>query len=478
VHDLLHSRKGIALPEKHGLYLAVTRHKARLVAELTRARLRRGCTTIDALRSEVESYSDDPQSSAYRHPRWIRVNTLRSSLQEQLEGTFANYRQTRNIADLTKPTIMENVVYIDEHIPNLLAIPARCDLSKSPPYREGKLIYQDKASCFPAYLLDPLAAAGDIIDACSAPGNKTTHLAAITSSSNLDGIDKINIFACEKDPIRSITLSKMVNLACADKLVSIKPRQDFLRLDPHAKEYADVTCLLLDPSCSGSGIVGRDETTVSIHLPGAANAEFSGPRGKKRKRHTKEPAVAVRPALPLQNEVDEENFVENVGEGEKLQARLSALSDFQLRLLKHAMEFPAAKRITYSTCSIHDEENEHVVVQALVSDVALNRAWRIMRRNEQVEGLSKWHIRGSTPAVKKASQSSTSGEMKDTCEDIAEGCIRCSKDSEDGTMGFFVAGFVRDLSSNDEDANGINDGHDDIGEDEEEWNGFSEDDQP
>jgi 25S rRNA (cytosine2278-C5)-methyltransferase len=477
VHDLLLSRKGIALPEKHGLYLAITRHKSRLVAELTRARLRRGCTTIDALRSEVESRSDDPQSSTYRHPRWIRVNTLRSSLQEQLEGTFANYRQTRNITDLTKPTIMENVVYMDEHIPSLLAIPARCDLSKSPPYREGKIIYQDKASCFPAYLLDPSAAAGDIIDACSAPGNKTTHLAAITSSSNLNEVTKRNIFACEKDPIRSTTLSKMVNLAGADEIVSVRAPQDFLRLDPHAKGFGGVSCLLLDPSCTGSGIVGRDETTSTIHLPGAVDGEFSRPRGKKRKRYSQEPAVAVQPARSLQDE-DDENIAESVGEGEKLQARLSALSDFQLRLLKHAMEFPAAKRITYSTCSIHDEENEHVVVQALMSEVALNRGWRIMRRDEQVQGLRKWHIRGSIPAVKKASQSSTSGEVQDTCEDIAEGCIRCVKDSEDGTMGFFVAGFVRDLNSHHEDANGLNDGHDNIGEDEEEWNGFSEDEQP
>jgi 25S rRNA (cytosine2278-C5)-methyltransferase len=47
-------------------------------------------------------------------------------------------------------------------------------------YQGGKLILQDKASCFPALVLSPDTDDSVVaLDATSAPGNKTTHLSAI-----------------------------------------------------------------------------------------------------------------------------------------------------------------------------------------------------------------------------------------------------------------------------------------------------------
>lgn len=68
----------------------------------------------------------------------------------------------------------------DEHIPNLLLFPPDTQFVNDPLYQEGKIILQDKASCFPAYVLSPPANKGTVaIDATAAPGNKTSHLAAL-----------------------------------------------------------------------------------------------------------------------------------------------------------------------------------------------------------------------------------------------------------------------------------------------------------
>lgn len=50
---------------------------------------------------------------------------------------------------------------------------------------------------------------------------------------------------------------------------------------------------------------------------------------------------------------------------EKEQARLASLASFQLRCLNHALRFLSLKRLVYSTCSIHKQENEEVVAACL-----------------------------------------------------------------------------------------------------------------
>lgn len=50
---------------------------------------------------------------------------------------------------------------------------------------------------------------------------------------------------------------------------------------------------------------------------------------------------------------------------EEIQSRLASLAAFQLRCLNHGLRFPRLKRLVYSTCSIHSQENEEVVAACL-----------------------------------------------------------------------------------------------------------------
>jgi len=82
---------------------------------------------------------------------------------------------------LTSPACCSKGFAIDEHIPDLLAFNPAVQFREDPSYKTGKVILQDKASCFSAFVLspprnDPNAV---VIDATAAPGNKTSHLSAL-----------------------------------------------------------------------------------------------------------------------------------------------------------------------------------------------------------------------------------------------------------------------------------------------------------
>jgi 25S rRNA (cytosine2278-C5)-methyltransferase len=419
VHDFLLAKGGIALPASHGLRATIDRHKSRLNAEFTRARLRRKCSSVDALKQQVEAslYANS------QHPRWIRVNTLKTTLEKQLSTTLKDHQKAGSVHQVLSGS--GKLVYVDEHIPNLVAVSPRFDFARCPAYKSGQIILQDKASCFPAYLLDPKPSEGDVIDGCAAPGNKTTHAAAILKSQCPDR-DKAGgiIHAFEKDARRAKTLDKMVKLAGSEDFTEIHQGQDFLKVDPLDATYANVAAILLDPSCSGSGIVGRDDMP-ELHLPnvdGNTPSNQAAPSSKKRKRPDEEPDHVL---------IDDDGKTTVVSSEQDLEARLEALSSFQLTILLHAFSFPAARKITYSTCSVHAAENEQVILKALQSDIGKRRGWRVLPREAQVSGMQAWPVRGQIEACDGDNQ-------------VAESCIRTYKDDGRGVMGFFVAAFMRD----------------------------------
>jgi 16S rRNA C967 or C1407 C5-methylase (RsmB/RsmF family) len=83
----------------------------------------------------------------------------------------------------------------------------------------------------------------DVIDACSAPGNKTVQLAELTP--------KGRVFAYEKDRRRFELLKKTVAKYNASNI--LPKNSDFLQLTKVGK-FRRVKFILLDPSCSGSGM--------------------------------------------------------------------------------------------------------------------------------------------------------------------------------------------------------------------------------
>jgi putative methyltransferase len=60
-------------------------------------------------------------------------------------------------------------------------------------------------------------------------------------------------------------------------------------------------------------------------------------------------------------------------------------------LLDQLISVTSVKKIVYSTCSIHPEEDEQVVMKALASKEAKAKGWTLAPRSQV---LPKWHRRG------------------------------------------------------------------------------------
>ncbi|KAK5276031.1 hypothetical protein LTR40_012144, partial [Exophiala xenobiotica] len=217
------------------------------------------------------------------------------------------------------------------------------------------------------------------------------------------------------------------------KNVTVLAEQDFLSIDPQDVRFKNITHLLLDPSCSGSGIVGREDIPT-LALPEDPKAQKSriastARTSKKRKRDQAESKVEVSSTEPLDAEETKDISVD--------QTRLQKLAALQTRIVEHALAFSAALRVTYSTCSVHVEENEGVVSRVLSSEVAKSRGWRVLWRREQVAGLRSWRHRGIPNSITDRDEDST------LTQEELEACIRCYPEDDEGTMGFFVCAFAR-----------------------------------
>lgn len=396
-------------------------------------------------------------------PRYVRVNKLKATTEEVVKLL----KETNNqpLSEKSKGENDENTnnknnhnfdIYQDAHIPDLLVIPPKTSIQwhESELVTAGKVILQDKSSCFSALALvhgsEKLIKGvesngdgksndnvGDYIDATAAPGNKTLHLAALiyddimkrsageqprtTKKNNNKKRNKnkdVKVFAFDRSSARiSILKNRVTDLAPSVLLnddeiknkhnkkitkreginssfpVDICPiHQDFLKVDPNDTKYKNVKSILLDPSCSGSGIVNSPDRIVDA----TANNSNTKDDGETK--------------------------------------RIESLSNFQLVALKHAMSFPQCERIVYSTCSIHQRENEDVVA------AAMNETNETLMADDGDDDGMKWEL-VSPLALKHWKRRGF--EVDDLTKEQSDCLIRVNGMDGDDTNGFFVSLFER-----------------------------------
>ncbi|MBT9312948.1 16S rRNA (cytosine(967)-C(5))-methyltransferase [Leptothoe kymatousa TAU-MAC 1615] len=159
----------------------------------------------------------------------LRVNRLRSSIDQVM-------------AALTDHGLM---VQPHEQIPHALRIVgATGNIRQLPGYDEGWWMVQDSSAQLVSYLVDPQPGE-TIIDACGAPGGKTTHLAELMG-------DQGRVLGCDRTSSR---LNKICQNAKRLQLNTIETVMGDSRQQPKFQGIADR--VLLDVPCSGLGTLHR-----------------------------------------------------------------------------------------------------------------------------------------------------------------------------------------------------------------------------
>ncbi len=219
----------------------------------------------------------------------LRVNPLRTSL-EEVE------------AALTSAGVSFQRV---PHLPQALRLMSNAGpIQNLPGYNEGWWTVQDSSAQLVSHLLDPQP--GEVvIDACAAPGGKTTHIAELMR-------DEGKIFACDRTSSRLVKLQKNAQRL---KLQSIEISTGDSRNMPQFENTAHR--VLLDAPCSGLGTLHRH-----------ADARW---------RQTPE--------------------------------TVEELSLLQKQLLAHTSSLVKQDGVlVYSTCTLHPKENEDVVSSFLAEN--------------------------------------------------------------------------------------------------------------
>ncbi|KAK0409305.1 hypothetical protein QR680_004466 [Steinernema hermaphroditum] len=319
---------------------------------------------VEELDAKGEGWvQEEPREAPVQIPRYARVNAIKWSMEDAEENLTKEQWVLKKMENGESPEgfrkavaeMTEELVYFDPHIDYLLVFHPNTQIHNYWMVTEGYLILQDKASCLPAFLAEPTPYT-HVFDICSAPGMKTSHLAAILNNQG-------KVWAIDKANDRFEIMKSMLDRAGVT--IASPFCGDFLKVDVNDKKFKKVKTAVVDPPCSGSGIVKRMDNLL--------------------------------------------------GAEPKNQRRLNGLHNLQVMILKHALKLPNLERLVYSTCSVHEEEDESVI-EEVVSDPECPF--------ELLNALPSWKHRG-LPSF-----------------EFGENCLRADPKT-DLTNGFFVAVFVR-----------------------------------
>lgn len=257
----------------------------------------------------------DKFSKLYSMPVWIVDKLTKEYGNDETEKILKSYNARANITlrintlKINKERFKEkleenNISYEEGKLENFLYIKNVKNISNLDLFKDGFCIIQDEGAGKIAIVLDPKPGQ-TILDACSAPGGKTTQLAEL-----MKNIGKIEAWDLYKHRINLVKENyQRMGITIIEEMT-----KDVLAFDKNKINKFDK--ILLDVPCLGIGVIKR------------------------------------KPDIKWQRE---EKDVENI-------------TNVQLKMLDICSNYlKIGGELTYSTCSIFKEENEEIIEKFLKS---------------------------------------------------------------------------------------------------------------
>lgn len=305
-------------------------------------------TKDDIFISRMASILRIPKSEIYNMFSQRALTTIRlNSLKGKTRDTF--YKLKSRGYQLEPVSWAPNTFFVSNR--------DKSEISQTDEYRDGAFYIQDLSSILATLVLDPKPNE-KILDMCSAPGSKTTHIADITKN-------KATILANDIEVGRTNSLRNVIDqFGATSAKITLSDGRDFGKRYP---DYFDK--VLLDAPCSGEG---------RIYMKGQKPLRFWSIK-------------KIKGSAMMQKELIESAF----------------------RTLK------SNGILIYSTCTLEPEENEGVVTELLnrhknaeIKEIEILNTpeFKDYKRNI-LPGITHWSGNEYNPSVKKSMRILPSPEM-------------------------------------------------------------------
>ncbi|XP_026135238.1 putative methyltransferase NSUN7 [Carassius auratus] len=308
------------------------RFRTKLVASLARCRIKHELLTLENMVPEQIRHREE---RATLLPLYGWINSLRSSLEEVSDVLHTSgFSCVKSVGQLEGQTFCK-----DLHCRDLLVFHSsvKNDLSNSRLLSDGRLIIQDKSCCVGPWALWPLlAGGGDVLMSGCFSAQTVAHVSAVAASahtqtethtSQSDARGRSAVIVCLGDGAQTHTeelQNTLTKLSC--KNVKLLP-DSLESLDVSDVRLQKISVVFLMPACSLSAISN--------------------------------------PVDYIMQENRDPRLMLDLSQGSVSPEKIQMLVCQQRKVLQRAVQFPQVRAVLYSTCSVHPEENEEVLMTVL-----------------------------------------------------------------------------------------------------------------